>query len=181
MKSTKLCKNSEEEPPCLKEDATLSFKSIALFFISVPSSSTMSLLIAFSIFPLSTPSSNCMPILQTWLTNLAFTLWSPTIGEHSIGTPSLILSTVEFHPLCVQNPPTDRCANTASWGAQLMTLPLLFVVSLNSFGKSWAALDEPLTKPGRTTHRKGWPLLARPQAISTSSLSLVVIRLPMLT
>lgn len=151
-----------------------------LSLISCPDFSTISLLIAPSISPLFRPFSNCTPTLQTWLTYRAFTFWSEKQGKQIIGTPSLILSNVEFQPLWVQNAPTAGWANTSCWGAHFTMCPLPPMVSRNPLG-SGSSHSEPRMNPGRTTHKKGCLLLASPQAISIKSVSSNPAMLPKLT
>ncbi|KAK2975890.1 hypothetical protein RJ640_015321 [Escallonia rubra] len=114
------------------------------------------------------------------LTYLAFNPWSAKQGMHIIGTPSQTLSTVEFQPQWLQKPPTASCANTSFCGAHFTMRPLSPVFSSKPSGKS-SIHSELRTEPGRITHRNGIPLLASPQAISASSFSATVAKLPKLT
>ena len=78
------------------QSATISFKILALCLIASPSLSTISLLADLSIPYLSNIFSNCKPIFHSLLTYLALTLRSPKHGFQIIGTPSDMLSSVEF-------------------------------------------------------------------------------------
>jgi hypothetical protein len=122
------CTNSfkalQDEPSSLKQKSAFSFKPLALCLISTPSLSTISLLIPFSIFPLSKTPSISKPIFHTRHTYLELKSWSPKNGRHSIGTPSQTLSRVEFQPQWLQNPPTAPCANTSFCGAHFTMQPL---------------------------------------------------------
>ncbi|KAJ6810395.1 putative UDP-glycosyltransferase 88B1 [Iris pallida] len=102
---------------------------------------------------------------------------SAYIGHATIGTPLTIASSVEFHPQCVTNPPTDPCSSTSACGAHdFTTSPLPLVLSRNPSGsmRSRSGWAGPLTAcPGRrsglrTTHRNLCPLLSSPTAISFS-------------
>ncbi|KAL0454971.1 UNVERIFIED_CONTAM: hypothetical protein Slati_0836300 [Sesamum latifolium] len=42
--------------------------------------------------------------------NTAFILCSKHSGHAIIGTPNTVLSSIEFHPQCVTNPPVDLCS-----------------------------------------------------------------------
>uniref|UniRef100_A0A0E0LIU4 Uncharacterized protein n=1 Tax=Oryza punctata TaxID=4537 RepID=A0A0E0LIU4_ORYPU len=86
---------------------------------------------------------------------------------------------VEFHPLCVQNPPTAQWASTSCCGAHLITLPLPSTTRSNPSGKLGSS--KPLTRSGRTTHRNGWPLLSNPHATSKNSSESSDAKLPKLT
>ncbi|WVZ62534.1 LOW QUALITY PROTEIN: hypothetical protein U9M48_012273 [Paspalum notatum var. saurae] len=100
-----------------------------------------------------------------------------------IGIPSLIPSSVEFHPPWVQNPPTAGWASTSRCGAHRITMPLPSTASSNPSGSRALSLSEspPTSCLGRTTHRKGWPLSARPQASSKNSSASMDAKLPKLT
>ncbi|KAJ6830316.1 anthocyanidin 5,3-O-glucosyltransferase [Iris pallida] len=103
---------------------------------------------------------------------------SAYIGHATIGTPLTIASSVEFHPQCVTNPPTDPCSSTSACGAHdFTTSPLPLVLSRNpsgsmrsrsgSGGASNSLSGSPLGGL-RTTHRNLCPLLSSPTAISFS-------------
>ena len=177
--STNLFKELLEEPHSLMQSSTSSFKFLALSLIASPSFPAISLLIAFSISPLSNSFSNSRPTLHTWLTYLAFTLWSPKHGLHIIGIPSQILSRVEFQPQWLKNPPTALCAKTSFCGAQFTMQPLSPTVSLKIWDNT--SFFEPRIESGRNTHKKRCWLLASPHAISTSSFSSMAAMLPKLT
>ena len=104
LAKSSMCSN--EEPPGCKQLRAFSFKRAALSLISSPSLSTISVLIAFSTSSAFAPISNCNPVFQTSITYLAFTIWSPKQEEQIMGTPSHMLSKVEFQPLWVKKPPT---------------------------------------------------------------------------
>nr|CAB3447011.1 unnamed protein product [Digitaria exilis] len=72
-------------------------------------------------------------------------------GQHSIGTPALRLSVVEFHPACVRNTPTASCLSTASCSHQLAMRHLPLVASTNSGGSTAVS---PFTRSGRMIHKK---------------------------
>lgn len=124
-----------EEPPFLMHWIALSFRSFALRFISPPSSWHNNFQTFLSISPLSNLPSNSNPIFHTSWTYLAFIIWLAKWGLHSIGTPSLMLSNVEFQPLWVQNPPTAWYPRTSCHGAQLTTIPLPRVSSSKPSGR----------------------------------------------
>ncbi|WVZ62531.1 hypothetical protein U9M48_012270 [Paspalum notatum var. saurae] len=62
---------------------------------------------------LSNTSPTSIPLPHWCVTYLAITVLSVEHGCASMGTPSQIASMVEFHPQCVQNPPTAMCASTS--------------------------------------------------------------------
>ena len=94
-----------------------------------------------------------------------------------MGTPSQMISMVEFHPQWVQNPPMAGWAKTCCWGAHVTTWPLPATASRNSSGSE---LSEPLTNLGRTTHKKGCSLSANPLAISKNCSLLISTKVPKL-
>ncbi|KAJ0870849.1 hypothetical protein HanRHA438_Chr11g0505161 [Helianthus annuus] len=91
-----------------------------------------------------------------------------------------MLSNVEFQPQWLQNPPTAECAKTSFCGAHFTIKPLAFISLTKPSGKN-SIHSNPLTEPGRTTHRNGWLLLARPHAISVDTFSSILAMLPKLT
>uniref|UniRef100_A0A0A9G6U5 Bx9 n=1 Tax=Arundo donax TaxID=35708 RepID=A0A0A9G6U5_ARUDO len=89
-----------------------------------------------------------------------------------------MLSTVEFHPLCITKAQTAGCANTSSCGAHSTIRPLS---SISSSSPSGSSPDlKPRTRLGLTTQMNGRLLLARPQASSTNSWVSTAARLPKL-
>ncbi|GAV74512.1 hypothetical protein CFOL_v3_17992, partial [Cephalotus follicularis] len=157
------------------------FKSLDLCLISSPSLPSINLLIALSISTLSNLSfSNSKPTFHTQLTSLAFTLWSPKLGQQIIGTPSDRHSRVEFQPQWLQNPPTALCAKTSFWGAHFTMQPNSTTASLKPSGNN-SIHSQSCIKPGLSTQKKGCLLFANPQAISFSSFSSMVAMLPKLT
>lgn len=94
----------------MKERIAFSFGAVILFLIASPSCS--SFLIVLSISPPSIPFSRRKPIFQLSLRCLMFIIWSAKQGWHSIGTLPLVLYMIEFHPQCVQKPPTAEWPKT---------------------------------------------------------------------
>nr|TKW31283.1 hypothetical protein SEVIR_2G095360v2 [Setaria viridis] len=173
---------TEDDPASPMLAAALFFSSSALRRIPAPGSpAPISVDMAASTFPLWSSPSIVTPVRHTWSTYLAFPIWSPKNGRHSIGTPAHTPSSVEFHPQCVQKPPTAGCARTSSCGAQLTTTPRPRVAASKPSGREIEDGGAPRTRPGRSTQRKGRPLLAMPQAVSTRSDADTLARLPKLT
>ena len=143
-----------EEPPFFIHSVALSSRSFALHLISPPSSWQNNFLTLLSIFPLSNFPSNSNSTFQTSWTYLAFIIWSAKWGLHIIGTPSHMLSNVEFQPLWVQKPPTAWCRRTSCCGAQFTTIPLPRVVSLKPLGRP--TFPKPWTEPGLIIQRQTW-------------------------
>uniref|UniRef100_A0A7C9CS20 Uncharacterized protein n=1 Tax=Opuntia streptacantha TaxID=393608 RepID=A0A7C9CS20_OPUST len=138
---------------------------MAFLFISFPFSPSINSLTCLSTSPLLTFASISIPIPHFLQQNQQLVCWSAKKGQHIIGTPLHILSNVEFHPQCVKKAPIPRWANTCSWSHQLVMRPLSFVSSKNWGGRP---VEFPIIRSGRVIHRKGWLLLASPQANSTN-------------
>ncbi|KAJ6830317.1 anthocyanidin 5,3-O-glucosyltransferase [Iris pallida] len=139
-----------------------------LTFLSTSSALTMSL---------SYPSIGTASFISS-TRNTLFIHCSAYIGHATIRTPLTIASSVEFHPQCVTNPPTDPCSSTSAYGAHdFTTSPLPLVLSRNpsgsmrsrsgSGGASNSLSGSPLGGL-LTTHRNLCPLLSSPTAISFS-------------
>jgi hypothetical protein len=115
--SISLFKELLEKPPSLMQSSNLSFKFFPLFYISLLSSSTITLLTALSMSPHSNSLFNSKPTFHTWFTYLVFILCSPKHGLHIIGIPLQMLSNIEFHPQWLKKPPIALCARTSFWVA----------------------------------------------------------------
>ncbi|WVZ09859.1 hypothetical protein V8G54_014389 [Vigna mungo] len=97
-----------------------------------------------------------------------------------MGTPATKLSRVEFHPLCVKNPPMALCASTSSCGAHPTMNPLSLVPSSNS-AATRSSLSFPATISGRITHKNLFLLFTKPYQNSISLSLVTVAMLPKLT
>ncbi|KAF7809188.1 hypothetical protein G2W53_035931 [Senna tora] len=139
------------------------FHSIAFFLITFPFSPSIISLTCASTSSLFTFPSTSNPTPHALHAYLQFTCCSAKYGQHIIGTPPHIPSSVEFHPLCVRNAPTAACERTLSCGHHPTTIPLSFVSSKNSSGRT---AELPITTSDRKIQRNGWPLLANPHANS---------------
>ncbi|KAL5705210.1 hypothetical protein ACHQM5_023546 [Ranunculus cassubicifolius] len=89
-----------------------------------------------------------------------------------------MLSIVEFHPLCVKNPPIEGWFSTSSCGHQLTSKPLSSISAKNS-GESMA--ESPETRSGLMTHKNVCLQLARPQANSIICSGVTTVMLPKFT
>ncbi|KAL0909080.1 hypothetical protein M5K25_023605 [Dendrobium thyrsiflorum] len=157
----------------------LSFHSIAFFLISFPFCSPAIIsLMSFSTSFLFTLLSISNPTPHSTHAYLQLVCCSAKNGQQIIGTPKLILSIVEFQPECVRKTPTVGCMSTSSCAHQLTISPLSLVSSINSGGNTE---DSPLTRSGRITHKKWYPLLAKPHANSKSCSLVITVMLPKLT
>ncbi|KAF2922108.1 hypothetical protein DAI22_07g086801 [Oryza sativa Japonica Group] len=147
--------------------------------MAAPSSPTISFLTASATRSRSNTSPSSSPTPHWCVTYLAFTVWSPKHGCASMGTPSQMLSSVEFHPQCVQNPPI---AGTSLCGAHVTTFPMpLSTTAVSGSVRGRASETMPVTKPGRMTQRNGTPLPASPRAISSNTSRSMRATLPRLT
>ncbi|WVZ62537.1 hypothetical protein U9M48_012276 [Paspalum notatum var. saurae] len=170
-------KLEEADEVTMEEEKLNSNLGRAFSLIRAPSSPAISLATASATFPLSTSSPTSIPTPHSCVTYLAVAIWSAKHGCASMGTPSPTPSSVEFHPQCVQNAPTARCANTSRCGAHATTFPLPSVSSANPSGNGGGASSSPASppaspparRPGRTTHRNDAPLAASPHAISSNA------------
>ncbi|KAL4592103.1 hypothetical protein LXL04_005087 [Taraxacum kok-saghyz] len=57
------------------------------------------------------------PTPNTSTTNFSFKNWSANCGHVTMGTPPHTPSSIEFHPQCVKNPPTEGWDNIKTCGA----------------------------------------------------------------
>ena len=100
--------------------------------------------------------------------NTLFNLCSAYNGQATIGTPTLIASSTEFHPQWVTNPPTESWLSAFTCGAHCFTTnPLSFVLSKKPLGNnSFKFGSFSLCGDGfLTTHKNLW-LFSNPTAIS---------------
>ncbi|PUZ69047.1 hypothetical protein GQ55_2G077400 [Panicum hallii var. hallii] len=182
---TSLSMLRQDDPASATQHSTaLLFSSTALRRIPAPGSPPpISAAMAASTSPLSSSPSSATPTRRARSTYLAFPIWSPKHGRHSNGNPAHTASSVEFHPQCVQNPPTARCARTSSCGTHATTVPRPRVAARKPLGRGGCSGDSgaPGTRPGRSAQRKGRPLLAMPQTFSARSEADMLARLPKLT
>jgi hypothetical protein len=152
-----------------------SFNLCTLSLIPSSSSSSFNLSTIISLVTIPSPQVCTIfsPIRQISQMYIWFVNWSVKYGQHSMGTPLRMLSTVEFHPQCVTKHPTAGCASTCSCGAHSTTIPFPcpMVASKNEVGRLPAS-------PGLTTHRNGWPEASSPSASSFSCPGLMIVRLP---
>uniref|UniRef100_A0ACD5V1G1 Uncharacterized protein n=1 Tax=Avena sativa TaxID=4498 RepID=A0ACD5V1G1_AVESA len=117
---------------------------------------------------LSTSIATATPTSNT--SSNAFRCCSAYRGHGTNGTPCHRLSSVEFHPQCVTNPPTAGCARISFCGARLgHTRPLSLVLSRNPSGRSSSrsasvGCGEPAAGGPRSVHRKRCPLRSSPVA-----------------
>ncbi|KAL5705208.1 hypothetical protein ACHQM5_023544 [Ranunculus cassubicifolius] len=110
--------------------------------------------------------------------NRQFICCSPKNGQQIIGIPLQMLSSVEFHPLCVKNPPIEGWLSTCSCGHQLTNKPLRLITAKKS-DESMA--ESPETRSGLMTHKNACLLLARPQANSIICSGVTTVILPKFT
>ncbi|MFS7941279.1 hypothetical protein Hanom_Chr05g00474391 [Helianthus anomalus] len=92
----------------------LFFQFMAFFLITIPFSPAINSTTSLSTSSLFTSLSISIATPHLVQLNQQFGNWSEKNGQQIIGTPLEILSTVEFHPLCVKNPPTDGWFITCS-------------------------------------------------------------------
>ncbi|KAG2685830.1 hypothetical protein I3843_10G136800 [Carya illinoinensis] len=152
---------------------------MACFLISLPFSPSINSLTSLSTSSLFTLRSISMPMPHSTQANLQFVCCSAMNGQQSTGTPAHMLSSIEFHPLWVKNPPIDGWLSTCSCGYQLNIIPLFFVLVTNSLCDK---INEAFfTMSGLITHKKAFLLLASPQANSTICGGVRSVTLPKLT
>ncbi|WVZ94058.1 hypothetical protein U9M48_040000 [Paspalum notatum var. saurae] len=167
---------ASEEPSSLIASMAFSLATASLSLSSFPSSVSITSLTWASTSSAMTNSlypSISTAILISSTMNTLFMLCSAYSGQHIIGSPDMMASSVEFQPQCVTNAATALCCSTSDCGAQfLSTMPLLLVLSKNPAGSSrsksgsgnWLCSSSGL----RTAHRKRWPEVSKPRAISCS-------------
>ncbi|KAH0983862.1 hypothetical protein GBA52_011039 [Prunus armeniaca] len=151
---------------------------MTLFFIFLPFSPSINSLISFSTSSLFASSLISMPIPHSLQVYRQFICWSPKNGQQSTGTPAVMLSTVEFQPLCVKNPPTEGWLRTCSCGHHPAIRLLSLVSATNSRGK---IADSPITRSGLITQKNGSLLFASPHPNSTSCSGVTTTILPKFT
>lgn len=123
-------------------------------------------------------SHSLIPTFQSSATNFLLLNWSCATGLQIIGTPHHTLSTVEFYPLCVMNPPTAGFERTRIWLHHRMINPLSPISSWNPSGSIWS-LSRPVSRiPDRMAQMKFTPLRRSPYAISSITFLLVWAKLP---
>ncbi|XBH80472.1 hypothetical protein VPH35_106207 [Triticum aestivum] len=171
-----------DDPPSLQATAAASMYAAARALSSLPSSDSITSLTLASTSPaLTSPCchptiSAAIPMSPTMCT--LFIFCSEYSGQHSIGTPAVTPSSTEFHPQCVTKAPVALWRRTSTCGAHsLTTRPRPLVRSMNPSGRSASRSGSALGSCGlsgssltgvRTTHKKRWPDLSRPTAISLS-------------
>lgn len=163
-----------ELPVSLTAFFAISLRELTFSLILLPSSLCSSLSkpsIRSSL--LRTPPSTAIAIPR-FEENWAEILWSPKRGRHIIGTPSMMLSSVEFHLQWVKNAPVAGCPITLYCGAHGTTIPLQRVRSRNPAGRLSLSLS-------LRDHRKRTPLASSPSASAASSDGGGMKRVPKLT
>ncbi|WVZ51156.1 hypothetical protein U9M48_002324, partial [Paspalum notatum var. saurae] len=135
----------------------------------------ISSLTAAAIASLSFTSGNRIAAPTPSASTTAFILCSANSGHASIGTPCTRLSSAEFHPQCVRNPPVASWPSTSVCGAHKgTTRPTSLVLSTKPSGRYakgsfLLAASEPASSSLgrlRTTHRNRCPLSSSPSASS---------------
>lgn len=89
--------------------------TLILAFICFPFSPSINSLTSLAISSLLTSPDNSRPISHLLQALVQFVLCSPKNGQQIMGTPADTLSMIEFHPLCVKNPPIDKWLNRLLW------------------------------------------------------------------
>ncbi|KAF4382437.1 hypothetical protein G4B88_011389, partial [Cannabis sativa] len=159
------------DPPSLIAFLPISARLFTLLLISSASSPSIILLTAFVIASLFTKSPTCL-----------FHFLAPTSTPIliTIGTPTQMLSSVEFQPQCVTNPPTASCWRIETCGAHpLIINPVSFILSSNPSGSHSSLI--PSFFSFFTTQMNCCPEASSPVAISMSCSSLKLAMLPKLT
>ncbi|XBI15153.1 hypothetical protein VPH35_057631 [Triticum aestivum] len=173
---------TRDDPPSFQAAMASSLFAATRALSSLPSSESMTSLTLASTSPALT-SPCCHPTISTAIPmsptmNSLFIFCSAYSGQHSIGTPAVTPSSTEFHPQCVTNAPVALWRRTSACGAHsLTTRPRPLVRSMNPSGRSASMSGSAQGSSGfsgssltgaRTTHRKRWPDLSSPTAISLS-------------
>ncbi|TVU21435.1 hypothetical protein EJB05_31068, partial [Eragrostis curvula] len=158
----------DKDPPSLIASNAFSLATTSFSLSIFPSWVSITSLTFFSTSSALTNSSYPIistPIFISSTMNTLLSLCSAYKGQQTIGRPDMTASSVEFHPQCVTNAPTASCCTTSAWGTQsLTTIPLPLVLSKNPAGSSRSKLCS--SGVPRTAHKKRWPELSNPRAIS---------------
>ncbi|KAJ8499841.1 hypothetical protein OPV22_010393 [Ensete ventricosum] len=125
---------------------------------------------ALATMPVSAPLART-PTPHTSSTYLAFVGWSVHNGKATMGTPSDIASSVEFHPQCVTKQPNAGWARTASCGLHCTTRP-------RSTGAFRNARGSVFSNAAPTTHKKCFADASRPHTSSSICSALTDAMLP---
>ncbi|PON57033.1 hypothetical protein TorRG33x02_294610 [Trema orientale] len=160
--------------------------SSALFLISFDA---INFLIPFATVSAFTTSSRWVqslteaPTPSNFVTSIAFLGWSVCIGHAPIGTPIVMLSTHEFHPQWLKNPPVDGCPKISNWGAHsLTTIPILSTLFSYPFGSSnFLTCSPSKTSPlsaSLSTQMNFISLCSNPKASCSTSSSVNVVVVP---
>ncbi|WVZ68918.1 hypothetical protein U9M48_017793 [Paspalum notatum var. saurae] len=170
-----------DDPSVSSAAAAMSFATAALSLSSFPCWDSMTSLTLPSI---TTPS------FIPSVTNTLFSRCSAYIGQHTIGTPAVTASSVEFQPQCVTNAAVAGCRSTSTCGAHVgTTSPRPRVLSKNPSGSSASSAASPRPSNrfvesasgatgARTAQRNACPLLSSPTAISLSCSAGTELALP---
>nr|CAB3504657.1 unnamed protein product [Digitaria exilis] len=154
-----------DRPPVLAAATALSLSSATRRRISLPLSPSMASLMSASTSTRLTSSPISIPMPHSVHLYRQLVCCSAKNGQHTIGTPPQMLSSVEFQPECVRNTPTASCSSTAACGHHVdsMLRPSTRVTTVT--------LDEIRTHP----------VLAKPHANSASCSADITVMLPKLT